>query len=233
MKRILTLLLAALLLLGLAACDSTDYEEVTFEDETDVSEPDAPEGADLYSTPEPTTAPAPVVTPTPTPDWRSAYADAVLHQGMLSNYIGAEIMGTYLFYLNDDDIPELYVSYAPMAAGSELYTYDGQTVDRAGLSGGMVSYSEHGNILLNRYIHTGSGWDAIYTIRNGRFVELTNGESELRLNSDDTFDYTWNGVSVSEAEYNANLNAIADVTGLWHIDENCFSDADLFARIGA
>lgn len=239
MKRFSALLLSLLLLFSLAACsfggsgDADAYEEeedyTAYDDGTlNDAEPEQPQSDDYA--PE-TTAPA--ATPTPEPDWRSAYAQAVLSQGMLSNFAGAEIMGAYLFYLNDDNIPELYLTYFPMAAGSELYTYDGNTVDCAQLSGGMVSYSEHGNVLLNRYIHTGSGWDAIYTIRSGRIVELTNEQSELQMTGDDSFEYRWNGAVVSEAEYNANLNAIANVNGLWNIEENCFSDPTLFGRIGA
>lgn len=236
MKRISSLLLSLLLVFSLAACsfgggsDSDAYEEedaAAYDDAADDGSTDAAQydsSTPYCTTPPPTAAP---------PDWRSAYAQAVLSQGMLSNFAGAEITGAYLFFLNDDDIPELYLTYSPMAAGSELFTYDGNTVDCAQLSGGMVSYSEHGNVLLNRYIHTGSGWDAIYAIRSGRIVELTSGESELQLMGDDSLEYTWNGVTVSEAEYNAKLNTIANVNGLCNIEDNCFSDPTLFGRIGA
>lgn len=100
-------------------------------------------------------------------DWRNAYRNWIIQQGKSDT-------GRYgLFYMNDDEIPELYAD----TGGSEakICTYSNGSVTWAGVdstdillsyeNGCLKSYSEKKGVCIERF----------YEIQNGSFVELGYG----------------------------------------------------------
>ncbi|MFR1759759.1 MAG: hypothetical protein ACLSX2_08645, partial [Christensenellaceae bacterium] len=125
-----------------------------------------------------------------------------------------------LIYVNDDDIPELYVSGLSEAEGDQIITVDENGVlNTLQLHRTMgASYIERGNLLCNDNGNMGTYRVDIYTIDQGQFVPiydepfLLHGKYEVRSigvygfdedNTDfQTLDYfIWKGETLSEEEF--------------------------------
>lgn len=156
-------------------------------------------------------------------------ADPALYQRAVQGYLDYiqqkqgydEAQRQYrLIYVNDDDIPELYVSGLSEAEGDQIITVD----ENGGLNTLQLnrtmgsSYIERGNLLCNDNGNMGTFTVDIYTIDQGQFVPiydepyLLHGQYEVRSigiygfdedNTDfQTLDYfIWKGEPVSEEEF--------------------------------
>lgn len=138
-------------------------------------------------------------------EWKKAYYQYLL--GMdLSNYDGFSLV-----YVNDDEIPELYLFGNCEAVGQVFATYAGGQVKELFLGRLYSTYSERGNLIISSDGHMGYFYDIVYAIENGDFVELHNGEYYEVTDSagNPVFDsagsclltYSWDGQTVSVQEY--------------------------------
>ena len=163
-----------------------------------------------------------------TADWAKAYYDYI------EENFGEWIDNAYIFYLDDDDIPEVLVdggAYAP--AYYDLLSYqNGNIVKVENIYNGYdSSYIEKGNIFYSECETLSDKINSLYKIENGEFIEIGNEVTNL---SDGSLTYTWNGQNVSEDEYNKNFSenydsnrAIQNTTGIqdiyswliWQLDE--------------
>ena len=153
-----------------------------------------------------------------TADWAKAYYDYI------EENFGEWIDNAYIFYLDDDDIPEVLVdggAYAP--AYYDLLSYqNGNIVKVENIYNGYdSSYIEKGNIFYSECETLSDKINSLYKIENGEFIEIGNEVTNL---SDGSVTYTWNGQNVSEDEYNKNFSenydsnrAIQNTTGIQDI----------------
>ncbi len=147
--------------------------------------------------------------------WKTAYSDFVTSHSEFE---------FCLVDLNGDSIPELYGDSAITATGSIIATYSDGSVNSKviGVSGLMV-------VDGNEYFHEIGGrqgyyYDTIYQLKDGEFIQVAKGEYEQEtLDSETT--YMWEGSSVSESEYKANINKYIDTSKEESAYKNC-TDAD-------
>ena len=175
--------------------------------------------APMSSAPAVTQAPqptAPPVTQAPAPSTPPASSNP--YESLIAEYCAendctpSELQMVSL-YLNDDDIPELWFSNGIFASGGILCTYNGVETDSVYTSADGFDYVERGNRFKSSNGNMGLYFDTIYAIENGKFVTVGYGEQVIKEEyyytdpwTDDKFDYTWNGQTVSAEEYQALSN---------------------------
>lgn len=128
-----------------------------------------------------------------------------------------------LSYINDDEIPELYLYGNSVEQGNKMATSDGNKIDSIDFSNYMNEslYIERGNLIDNFvYPKVYRGYHHIYSIENGKFKEIASGgydaddSDDARYNEDDGLDhdytYYWNGDEVSEKQYEESLHKTFD-----------------------
>lgn len=153
-------------------------------------------------------------------EWAKAYYD-YLAGGNLERdfYYGAEDYSFYICYIDEDDIPELYVNTG-MLTGYALYTYyDGNVVQLISSNGtnyidwieksGRVLYAQGGSAMFGESV-----W--IYEMVDGELQQIAEGN----LITQDYIDWyegdlpssTWNGRDVTEDEYQALKKEVFDTS---------------------
>ena len=146
-------------------------------------------------------------------DWKQAYL-AYIEEAHNENF-SDELWNRVDFWLldvNGDEIPELYINYGVTSAGSELCTYDGEKVNRVFVWESGLRYIKGANKAWDAGGHQGVYYDAVYTIKDGDFIEVAKGEhtQDIREGYEDEKTFTWDGQSLSEDEYQKKLNSFID-----------------------
>lgn len=158
------------------------------------------------------------VAPTDNSEWARAYYDYLTKGNLESDfYDEAEDYLLCFCYIDEDDIPELYVN-AGISAGYALYTYyDGKVVRLFNSAGSNdIEWIEgSGRVLYAQGLsamYAESVW--IYEMANGELQQIAEGT----LITQDYADWyegnlppsTWNGQDVTEEEYREQLNEVFD-----------------------
>jgi hypothetical protein len=223
MKKLHLLPLVFLMLMALVGCGSID---------TAASGPE-PTAAVIITTTAPSSEP--IATPTPMPTvaptapaestteqagsfsgWQEAYKSYIENNSHDSNGGNSYC----LIYLDDDDIPELLDFGVSEADGTRVVVYNNGSFTENQMSRLSVQYIPGENLLLNNEGNMGYYTANVYSIVNGVLTKIASGTqsedtSAPELDSDGFliafhFKCTWNGESVTEEEYAANLNAAFD-----------------------
>ena len=151
-------------------------------------------------------------------EWKEAYINYVNKHGNTYDSFGHALEIYYkLVNINNDSIPELYINFRSTAGGDVICTYyDGKVVEQPMWNYGF-SYMEGQNIFRDAGGHMDVYHDKIYSIENGQFVLLHEGNygaadnSHVQFDSDGNpiYDYYWDGTEVSsETEYMNLLNEV-------------------------
>ena len=153
--------------------------------------------------------------------WKQAYLDYL-------NANGNADYGYSLDYIDEDDIPELVVDYMITAEGTHILTYkDGQIIDTP--VGETVIYRMKENSICVSGGRMDVCYDIIYEIIDGVPTEKARGEygildfENIRYDASGNIidQYTWNGQSVSEYDYTANVEKYN-----MQVSENVYSAAN-------
>lgn len=138
-------------------------------------------------------------------EWKNAYYNYLLSKD-LSDYNGFSLL-----YVNDDDVPELYLCGNCEAAGQIYATYYNGRVNEQYLGRLGSCYGERQNIVINSDGHMGYYYDIFYEIQDGAFVmthsgnynEVYDAGGNLVTDSNGEFllEYTWDNQTVTEQEY--------------------------------
>ena len=157
---------------------------------------------------EPESSALPESSSTPQNDqWKPVYISYIesLHSDEWQNF--------KLINLDGDSIPELYIEGDTAASGSFICTFFNGKIVTENLRSGTTKYNEGGNRLYVRSGNMGLYFDTIYSIQNGAFMQLHNGQFELRdpygssyEENDANYRYIWDGKEVVKAEYDQKLN---------------------------
>lgn len=151
--------------------------------------------------------------------WKDAYIEYV--NGLfpvIDSFTGLPKNVFKLMDVNGDGIPELFTT-ADVTDSGELITYYNGSVKSVGTSSHGLSYIPGSNLLMNTGGRMDNYYNTIYTITDGEFIELHNGEYGAEDNSNVQYDtngkpiykYFWNGTQVSsKEEYDRLLNAVFD-----------------------
>lgn len=147
-------------------------------------------------------------------DWKQAYID------YLQNDSESEYMDGYnLIYLDDDDIPELVEVGNCAAAGCRIINYSNGTVHVTWLSRLYFTYIERKNLLCNSEGNMDCYYDVVFSIINGELEVVAQGSYGAEDNTNVQYDaagnpiyyYEWNGVRMTEKEYERELSKVYDV----------------------
>ena len=131
----------------------------------------------------------------------------------------ADSMHTYqLIYVDDDEIPEMYMDSGTTAGGGMIVSYDGNQAVSEALSCGGLTYLEKEGTFCDSNGRMDQYYDRIYYLKDGRFELTAEGNYGAEDNTNITFDsegnpvysYFWNGTSVSESEYQEERNKVFD-----------------------
>ena len=146
-------------------------------------------------------------------DWAAIYLNYLEALTPTENNLGdvfLQMNGLYyrdqfsLIYVNDD-IPELIMYGGYGYVGGLALTIDGNgTVNELDLYRNACSYLPGENILDNNAVQSGSYHDRIYSIIDGQWTLLAEGSYYGNWDENDEmyyYDYTWDGTSVTAAEY--------------------------------
>ena len=122
-------------------------------------------------------------------------------------------IGFGLIYVDEDDIPELVMYGTSEDTGMLIFTIGEDSEVDVIMSERTASfyYAEYGNVLVNSAGVAGFSWDYIYTIEDGKWVNLAKGQYEYYdADEDGLLSYTWDGEDVTESEYEELLEEYAD-----------------------
>ena len=168
-------------------------------------------------------------------DWKKLYIDYINENPAddpeMSNY--------YLIYINDDNIPELLISYGFSYEGCDLCTVSEGKWDVLHYSNGELTYIERQNLF-----HIDSGrmdifHNNVYRIQNGKFVRLHTGDYgaednanvQCDANGDPIYRYYWEGKEVSEKEYEQALSSVFDSSKAIHVYEKTYTASKIIPAI--
>lgn len=146
-------------------------------------------------------------------EWKKAYIDYMQQAQMNKEPWANETTGC-LIYVNDDDVPELYLDYGSTAAGGEVCTYYNGEIHTIVVWCMGVSYIERENLMWDNGGKMDEFYNTVYQIINGEFIQLHKGEFGIEDYNNVQFDanempiyqYYWDGIPVLEEEYQQELN---------------------------
>lgn len=169
-------------------------------------------------------------------DWQSAYLEYLNHNDEDITFSDSMEDSGYnqyaLFYLNDDDIPEVLCHGNCEAAGNIILTCNETGVDSYYCSRLGYSYIERGNKFLNSDGHSGYYYDILIEINDdGKFEQVESGNWSEMPDGDDyeniIYEYYWNDEEIEPEEYTEKLEKCFDIAESSYLKEEdmlSFSD---------
>lgn len=146
--------------------------------------------------------------------WNQVYYDFIIQDRKdADSSEDWEWVGYELVYLDDDTIPELWITYSSWAAGCRIVSYRDGKLTQELIGSGTLSYEEYGNAFHHSYGHMGLYFDTIFKLENGELVTVAEGRNETTINEDgsqnyDVMNYFWNDTQVSEEAYAQNIESL-------------------------
>lgn len=156
--------------------------------------------------------------------WQDAYIDYINKPE--STIWTSEKSSVYsLIYVDEDDIPELYIQ-GGMATGAFMVSfYDGK-VRAMNRERGGIQYLEYGGLFYSDWGNMGFYPCNVYMLDKGEFSEIGTGwisENYDAEKEDADYDHFWEGSLMTEAEYKECLNKLVDTT-------QCIEPAELYTQ---
>lgn len=148
--------------------------------------------------------------PLQTVAWNQAYYDYIVDDRNTGQWKSE----TYeLLYIDNDEIPEIWIYYEPTGQRGELISYQNGSIERISTGRWDFEYAQS-----NMYFHCGGGtfgtggcWDTIYALKDGTFQEVATGSYNSGTgNYDETVSYLWNGQTVTQEVYNSSIEQYLD-----------------------
>ncbi len=154
------------------------------------------------------------------PEWSQAYAGYLENGSEYISFAGKPEIQYALAYVDDNDIPELFINTGYEASGELVVTYyNGQIVEQY-LSRIGTMYEERSGYLYTDTGHMDHYPVEITKLENGVFSLAASGiryvseEDHARMQADPNYPYTltceWEGIAVTEEEFNAHVAEYVD-----------------------
>lgn len=159
--------------------------------------------------------------------WQEAYIDFVnkpYSTTYRSEYGGDEYS---LIYVDNNDVPELYIFTGGMAGGEIIVSfYDGKV--RAMNRGRIgIAYMEYGGLLYSAAGSAGTYPINVYMLEKGEFSEIGTGWFTEHQYDDELqeicYSYFWEDSPVTEAEFETHINKLIDML-------NCIEPPVLYTK---
>ena len=139
--------------------------------------------------------------------WREAYRNYLKKANDRDwNYVDI-----FLFYLDDDNIPEMYIRTGVYATGDSVCYYDGINVQEkiVGSSGRMMYYPEKGLFYYSGG-HQGVYPTDVYEFKDRQLTLIGHGCKLVDPYNEGSVRYSWNDIPVSEQEYMSQIDMLVD-----------------------
>lgn len=152
--------------------------------------------------------------------WETAYADYIdnMWDGKKPDYR----FNFSLIYLDDNDIPEMFIKTSSEAGGEIVLTYYDNEIKQQQLSRIGSIYIERSGLIYSNNGHMGIYPVQIRKLENGEFSVIGSGDKmfrngmengelyELDEEGNPISDYKWEGESVNEETFNNKIDEIFD-----------------------
>lgn len=207
---------------GTAASDAATDNETTSSESSEISKSLHVEATEVEDVTETETAGYGEVDPEEAA-WREAYTDYISN----TDTPDSDGYGYAVIYLDDNDVPEIFVSTGSEAGGEYVMTYyDGEVVVEQ-LSRLGTGYVERSGFLYTNTGHMDYYPVSITMLSNGTFDAVAEGLGYL---SDETrqaledgtgvyeLTYQWGDEEVTEDQFNENIAAFVDVDAVEYPD---------------
>jgi hypothetical protein len=168
-------------------------------------------------------------------NWKKLYIDYI------NKNPGSEpVLSSYsLIYINDDDVPELWIDYGVGYEGCVLCTVSGGKLEVIQFASCGMSYIKRQNLFVISTGRMDSYYDYVYRIKNGEFVKLHEGEYgaednanvQYDANDEPIYQYCWEGKEVSKKQYERALKSVFDDTKAVSPNENSYSASEIVSKI--
>ena len=106
-------------------------------------------------------------------EWAAMYLDKLVN----NDEDGKDGAICKFIFVNDDDIPEMWVDYGSTYMGEYIYTEVKGICDEIFVNSGSVYWTNYTNRIYITGGRMGSYYDDVYTIENGKFVHIFHGEN--------------------------------------------------------
>ena len=144
-----------------------------------------------------------------------------------------------LIYINDDDIPELWIEFGLGFEGDALCNVSDGKLDVLRFSQYGLSYIERQNLFVVNGGRMDDYYSDVYRIENGKFVRLYKGNYGAENNANVQYDakgdpiyrYYWDGKEVSKKEYEQALSSVFDDSKAVTPDENGCDASEIVSKI--
>ena len=146
--------------------------------------------------------------------WQEAYID-FLKKPSATIWVGSGWEEYSLIYIDDDDIPELYIDTNASATRVIIVSfYEGKVRSMVRDRGG-IEYIEYGGLLYSDWGNAGFYPCNVYMLEKGTFSEIGTGwySDYADEQGNICYDYFWEGSAVTEAEYEAYIDERIDRSG--------------------
>ena len=147
--------------------------------------------------------------------WQEAYADFILKPYSTISVSEHTTDPYSLIYVDDDDIPELYINTRYSVGGEFVVSFCDGNVRAMNRYRGGIKYIEYGGLLYSDWGHMGLYPFNIYMLEKGEFSEIGTGWWSERYddeNEDINWEYFWEGKKVTEVEYEESINELIDTS---------------------
>ena len=218
MKKILSIFLCLIFICSIVSCDTKEHSSEN--NDTEENTVTTVKSDEIQ-----------IATPKPATDYKKAYLD-FLKDKQESHRLFA------LVFIDDDDIPELYLKGASEAEGDMVCSFKNGAVITQQLnrtSGGK--YTPRSGDMINQNGNMGRCYTNVYKLNDSGFTKTFNalsvenvehiGEEEYNF----IYEYFVEDAPVSEAEYNIAVNSAFDFSQAVRLDENAVSYDEIVQQL--
>lgn len=160
------------------------------------------------------------------PEWKKAYLD------FLDDKDG-EYLSFALVYIDNDDIPELYMSGCCEATGDSISSFkNGKIMEQLLNRTGGGRYIKNTGQIFNYNGNMGYYLTHVYKLNNDGFNQTFNAHLIEHLGDDKiTYEYSVKDKMVSKEEYDAAINAVFNIDNSIRLNENAVSYDEIRRQI--
>ncbi|MDE7271480.1 MAG: hypothetical protein K2N95_00200 [Lachnospiraceae bacterium] len=143
--------------------------------------------------------------------WKEAYIDFIDKM-----HIAETVTDNWdysLIYVDDDEIPELFIYTGSMAGGETIVSFYDGTIGTMNRERCGMQYIEYGGLLYNGNGNMGFYPCNVYSLEKGVFSEIGTGWISEHFDEQGNFDdyvYFWEDSAVTEAEFEASVDELID-----------------------
>lgn len=143
--------------------------------------------------------------------WQEAYIDFI-NKPERTIWTSGTSPDYSLIYVDNDDIPELYINTGYSAGGEFVVSFYDGNVRALNRDRGGIKYMEYGGLFYSDWGNAGFYPCDVYMLERGTFSEIGTGWYSDYADEQGNiyFDYFWDGRAVTEAAYESHIDELID-----------------------